>query len=368
MSQFAALTAAVIICTIPPLLFMWGIPDTLTFDHLRGRPREGENEFASAIAATSLLTLPAVGVAAALALRADFDPHLVGSICVLVVAAMFNSVLQGCELATENLDQVARFVLALGAATLFSTLLALLLTAPTAEGVLTARAVATATVTVWRALATIKGASLVALSLDSIGHMLRRGTHIHVTALLAAGGYRLEQAFALELFNEAQLSLYGLAMPVVAGVKVVQYGLGTTTAIGLAKSGFTGLGRAFSQTLRLVPVSLLFGAVGCVAITAYIHWILPDSRQSIAPVCALILSGVMLGILDVAVRCMRAVGAVGEGILGRLIALAVTVTIGPLLYARGLLDSAAVGVVATILALSGMILMANVVTRRWVES
>lgn len=350
--EFAALTAGLILCVLPPLLFAWGLPDALTFDWLRGQQEElgGVSAFSSAVVATMLLTVPAFVLTLMLATRAGLGSVGIAATGVLVITAMCGSILQAVELAHEAVARVCCFVLLAGSSNLLTTVGVLALGSRSGEYLLAGRALGALVALAIRLCVDGKLITSARPRFGVVRILFRHGTVMHGTAVLAAGAVRLEQLFAVEFFSDQQLAIYGLAMPVVAGVRQVLYGIGTASAVALAKTETTTEACVSRATRRILPVAVVFGFLGWLALVAFLFVSDRLDPGAVAVLLLLVISGVTGGVLDVVVRFLRAVGGTARALWGRVAATVVTVLVGPWLYASGLGWSALVGLLAVVAA------------------
>lgn len=363
--EFAALTAGLILCALPPLLFAWGLPDALTFDWLRGRQEQlgGASAFSSAVVATLLLSTPAFALTLVLATRAGLGTVGIASTGVLVITAMCGSILQAVELAREEVARVCCFVLLAGSGNLVATVGVLTLGSRSGEYLLAARALGALMVLAIRLCVDARLITSARPRLGVIRSLFRHGTAMHGTAVLAAGAVRLEQLFAVEFFSDQQLAIYGLAMPVVAGVRQVLYGVGTGSAVALAKTETATVAAVGGATRKILPVAVLFGLLGWLALVAFLLVTDRLDPGTLAVLLLLVISGVAGGVLDVVVRLLRAVGGTTRALWGRAAATVVTVLVGPWLYASGLGWSALVGLLAFVAALVAITSLARATMR-----
>jgi hypothetical protein len=347
--DFAAVTTSVVVSTLVPLLFAWGIPDSLSFAWLQGK-LSGPRVFASALALAWILAsagfLASLGAAriAGLGVGLALNTSLIGA------TGVVTTIVQGIELAQEKLHRIAAMVvlpnillvIGLGALQLADEV--------NAHSVVAARAVSTLTALVLRLL----------LNRDVLGfrpsltfakRLLVDGTAIHSTALLSLGSLRLEQIFAVRYFDTLQLAAYGLVIPLVSGLRTFLYSAGTSQAISVAKNAEEGVQKSHDALRRVALRAVPVVAIGWVCIVL-VNGLALDGKYALSPAVAamFVISGAAGGLIDVAVRLFRAAGSILAGISARVAGLTATTVVGLWLFPQGLAAASVVGSVAALMA------------------
>lgn len=344
--DFATVTKSLIIATVAPLVLSWGVPDAMTFRALQDS--SGRSSFTAGLTATSALSALAFGAVYAYSRGQGLDASQAISTGTVSTCAMLMMSCQGVELAVDRVRQVAVFAGAPGAVSL--GLLCGLWAADwlNATTVLGARATGALLIVLWRLTSISHG--LDRTNLAEIWQVLRLGTPIHVSSVLAAGSLRLEQALVLEHFSVRALAAYGLVMPAVNGIRTLLYGAGTAEAVALARVGNRSLWHCHRRLRRLALVGGVLGVVAALAVVV-IAW-LTGLSGAIPPSAILlfILGGTASGLIDVLVRMYRGSGDARYGVLARVVGLVITATLGPWLISSGASSASVVGILAGVAA------------------
>lgn len=341
--EFAVVTESLIIAAVAPLLLSWGIPDAITFRSLRASAEPAV--FSAGLAVSACLAILACAATAAYALwqgLSNVDAVLTG---VASAAAMAGMTCQGIDLALDRLRRVA--LLALAPSTLSLTLILFLLVTVglSATGVILARATGALVVLALRAVLLLPELRR-HLSSTEVGQLLKLGTPIHVSSVLAAGSLRLEQALIAAYFPAPALAAYGLILPAVNGIRTLLYAAGTTRAVALAKERNTSLLACHRRALPLATGGVAVGLLSAVGVVVAMQVTGHSETMSWWTVLLFMAGGTMSGIIDVLVRMYRGSGDARGGMLGRLAGFGITLSIGPWLVASGVGPASLVGVLS----------------------
>lgn len=346
-SEFAVVTKSLIFATIAPLLFSWGVPDTVTFGSLRGN--DNNSFYHAGFGATTLLALVATSFVCIYAISQGLD--LTQSLLTGLVSgtSMLGMTCQGVELAENRFRQAASLaaspsLVALGVVLLFwgnGTLTATLVILARALGNM---ATLCLRVFLLRLLLFRRGGLLEMVA------VLRLGTPVHISSVLAAGSLRLEQVLIVQLFSERSLAAYGLVMPAINGVRTLLYAAGTVEAVRLAREKNHDLRECHRRLGRLFLIALGLAPLAILGVQVLVAWTGNGQGLPLLASTLFVLGGTLGGLVDTLVRMYRGSGEVKRGVWARVASLTVTMVIGYWFINAGVVSAALVGILSSVCA------------------
>lgn len=352
--EFAQVTTSLIIATIAPLVLAWGVPDAMTFRALHGA--QAPQTFGAGLMTTGGLAAVAGLATTAYASTQGLGLDLAVLTGVSSVAAMLSMTCQGVELALDRMTRVSIMTVAPGVIALAIVCLAWGADSLSATTVVAARAIGSAAIAAVRAAMLRQHVS--PPSGGEVWQVLRLGTPIHVSAVLAAGSLRLEQALIVNQFSTEALAAYGLVVPAVNGIRTLLYAMGTTRAVALAREANTRLMRCHRELVPLAAGGLLLAITATLALLVAARLTGHDQAMPIQAALLFVVGGTLSGLIDCLVRMYRGSGDARHGVLARVAAFVVTIVVGPWLIAAGVSPASYVGVLAGSAAYAVLLLSA----------
>lgn len=355
-AEFAGLTAAVIITSVVPLALAWGQPDALVLGWLGRRPHGIVSTAGIVSGGLSCLAVGTTLVAGALL---GLPLGVTAPAAAATGGWIVFGFLQAVEQSHGRYRALAKLAALPGALVLLGLCVLLVTDSMSLSNVLWVRAVAVLAVVVFRIATSRRRLRDGRPSLQVAVDMLRTGTLIHVTALLAVAGTRLDQVFALHYFDTATLAAYGMVLPVCAAVRGVVLAAGSVSFVEVARAAGAAARRLPRELRNAALTSLGAAGLGAVLLVAVDRIILPGKFDLPVGAAALILIGsAVVALAEQAIRLLRASGSVSSGIYGRVAMLVAMAFLGPMLIPTGLLGTGvvtcAVGVVGLGILLNAM--------------